>query len=88
MGKRDYDLDPSDLPNTVLYEMVVVRVGPAAQQDGHDYYPLLEGKLKAGMVIVTKGNLLLDSQAQLLGKPSLLFPKGSRSGAADMHMGH
>ena len=88
MGKRDYDLDPSDLPNTVLYEMVVVRVGPAAEHDGHDYYPLLEGKLKAGMVIVTKGNLLLDSQAQLLGKPSLLFPEGSRSGAAGMHMGH
>jgi Cu(I)/Ag(I) efflux system membrane fusion protein len=87
-GEKDYDLDPADLPGTVFYEMVSVRVGPTAANKGRAFYPLLEGELKAGMVIVTKGNLLLDSQAQLLGKPSLLFPKGSRSGAADMHMGH
>jgi hypothetical protein len=37
---------------------------------------------------VTKGNLLLDSQAQLAGKPSLLFPEGNRGGSADPHAGH
>ena len=35
----------------------------------------------------TRGNLLLDSQAQLSGKPSLLFPEGSR-GSDDPHAGH
>ncbi len=41
-----------------------------------------------GIAIVTKGNLLLDSQAQLSGKPSLLFPEGSRGSSADPHAGH
>ena len=67
------------------------------------YYPILGVELSAderkelqlkdlteGMVVVTRGNLLLDSQAQLSGKPSLLFPEGSRGPdpSGDPHAGH
>jgi len=89
----DYRLDPANLPDTVLYEMVEVRVGPLARRvgdgPGDELYPVLDaGGLPEGAVIVTHGNLLLDSQAQLSGKPSLLFPEGSRGGSSDPHAGH
>jgi len=93
-GKRDYALDPKALPDGVLYEMVPLRLGPPASgPDGTEFYPVLGlarpgGELKEGMAVVTRGNLLLDSQAQLTGKPSLLFPQGSRGGAGDAHAGH
>ena len=45
-------------------------------------------RLTAGVAVVSKGNLLLDSQAQLAGKPSLLFPEGNRSTSSDPHAGH
>jgi Cu(I)/Ag(I) efflux system membrane fusion protein len=46
-------------------------------------------RLSEGVTVVTKGNLLLDSQAQLAGKPSLLFPEGNRGAApGDPHAGH
>ncbi len=59
-----------------------VKLGPAAG----GYYPILEG-LKEGEIVVTSGNFLIDSQMQLAGKPSLMFPEGS---AIDIHaaMGH
>jgi len=88
---RQYGLDPERLPATVFYEMVEVRLGPLARRTGssEEYYPVVgvvpssEGgldRLREGIVVVTHGNLLLDSQAQLSGKPSLLFPEGSRKG--------
>jgi Cu(I)/Ag(I) efflux system membrane fusion protein len=49
-----------------------VVLGPKA--DG--YYPVVKG-LNAGEKVVTEGNFLIDSQMQLLGKPSLLFREGS-----------
>ena len=45
-------------------------------------------RLSEGVTVVSKGNLLLDSQAQLAGKPSLLFPEGNRGASADPHAGH
>jgi Cu(I)/Ag(I) efflux system membrane fusion protein len=77
----------------LLYEMMEVRVGPLARIPGgrpdDEYFPLLEaGSLEAGSLVATKGNLLLDSQAQLSGKPSLLFPAGNRGVPADEHAGH
>jgi hypothetical protein len=103
MGRRDYRLDPSSLPETVFYQMIPVRLGPIASRGGalgNEFFPLLGldlsesekselqlPQLDEGIVAVTRGNLLLDSQAQLSGKPSLLFPEGSR-GSADPHAGH
>jgi len=102
-GVRDYRIDPERLPARVSYQLVPVRVGPGASApDRIDdaYLPLIAADLSAaertelqmekvdeGMVVVTNGNLLLDSQAQLSGKPSLLFPEGSR-GSTDPHAGH
>ena len=91
---RDYRLNPDALPETVLYEMVGVTVGPVAHSpdagDGEEYLPLLSaGPIGEGAVVVTRGNLLLDSQAQLSGRPSLLFPTGNRGeGGGDPHAGH
>jgi len=45
-------------------------------------------RVTEGVTVVSKGNLLLDSQAQLAGKPSLLFPEGNRGASADPHAGH
>ena len=45
-------------------------------------------RLSEGVTVVSKGNLLLDSQAQLAGKPSLLFPEGNRGAPTDPHAGH
>jgi hypothetical protein len=87
-GNPEYRLDPAALPETVLYRLVPIRVGPVAQRDGEEYYPVLDaGGLPEGAVFVSRGNLLLDSQAQLSGHPSLLFPEGNRPGG-DPHAGH
>jgi multidrug efflux pump subunit AcrA (membrane-fusion protein) len=45
-------------------------------------------RLTEGVTVVSNGNLLLDSQAQLAGRPSLLFPEGNRGASADPHAGH
>ncbi len=72
------------------YELVELTLGPRAT--GKDdsgrpgvYYPVLSG-LKAGEFVVVRGGFLLDSQRQIEGMPSLLFPDG-QSGAG-LHSGH
>jgi len=55
-----------------IYALREVILGPKA--DG--YYPVIKG-LSVGEKVVTEGNFLIDSQMQLLGKPSLLFREGS-----------
>ncbi len=111
--KRNYQLDPENLPEKLWYEPVQIRVGPLARIAGDgqlaEYYPVLSvvppppvvdpktgekravlslRRLDEGVVVVSKGNLLLDSQAQLAGKPSLLFPEGNRGKSSDPHAGH
>ena len=66
-----------------VYEPREVEVGPQAG----DYYPALSG-LKAGEKVVTAGNLLIDSQMQISGKPSLIFPGGTTAGGAHAGMEH
>lgn len=66
------------------YELVELRLGQRAEgMDDRgrpaDYYPVFEG-LNAGDKVVVRGGFLLDSQRQIEGMPSLLFPKG-QSGA-------
>lgn len=72
------------------YELVELTLGPRAT--GKDdsgratiYYPVLSG-LNAGDFVVVRGGFLLDSQRQIEGMPSLLFP-GGQSGAG-LHSGH
>lgn len=66
------------------YEAAEVRLGPRAGDD----YPVLEG-LSEGQRVVVNGAFLLDSQAQIEGKPSLLFPRGLETGTPVAgHAGH
>lgn len=72
------------------FELVELKVGPRAE--GKDetgkvtsYYPVLEG-LQAGDRVVVRGGFLLDSQRQIEGMPSLLYPDGQS--AANLHAGH
>ena len=41
--------------------------------------------LKAGDEVATQGVFLIDSQAQLAGTPSLLYPNGAVAPAAHLH---
>jgi Cu(I)/Ag(I) efflux system membrane fusion protein len=63
------------------YRLVEPRLGPRAG----DFYPVLSG-LSPGQRVVARGNFLLDSQFQITGKPSLLYPEGA--GGAAGHAGH
>ncbi len=54
------------------YRVVAPKLGPRAG----DFYPVLEG-LEEGDRVVVRGNFLLDSQFQITGKPSLLYPVGT-----------
>ena len=68
-GKRNIVYVEKEEGNYVPREVVL---GPKADE----YYPVIDG-LSVGEKVVTEGNFLIDSQMQLLGKPSLLFPEGS-----------
>ncbi len=71
-GKRNIVYVEKEEGNYVLREVVL---GPKADE----YYPVIEG-LNAGEKVVTEGNFLIDSQMQLLGKPSLLSKEGTALG--------
>jgi Cu(I)/Ag(I) efflux system membrane fusion protein len=64
------------------FEAAEVVLGPRAG----DRYPVLSGVAEGDRVVV-HGNFLLDSQSQIEGKPSLLFPSGLAVGASG-HAGH
>lgn len=63
------------------YHLVEPSLGPRAG----DYFPVVSG-LEEGDRVVVRGNFLLDSQFQVSGKPSLLYPHGSTGGTG--HEGH
>lgn len=65
------------------YRLVEPHLGPRTG----DYYPVLHG-LKAGDRVVTRGNFLLDSQFQISGRPSLLYPEGMSGGGGHDHGAH
>ncbi len=65
-----------------VYRLVEPTLGPRAG----DHYPVLGG-LTEGQRVVTRGNFLLDSQFQISGKPSLLYPEGGGAAAGHDHGG-
>ncbi len=72
------------------YELVELRLGQRAE--GNDdrgrltaYYPVFDG-LNEGDKVAVRGGFLLDSQRQIEGMPSLLFPKGQAG--VNLHAGH
>ncbi len=62
---------------TVQFEPVQVALGPRLEDEaGNDRYVVRAG-LKPGDEVATQGLFLIDSQAQLAGTASLLFPDGA-----------
>jgi len=65
---------------SVQFTPVAVALGPRLEgEDGRDRYVIRAG-LKPGDEIAEQGLFLIDSQAQLAGTESLLFPDGAVSG--------
>lgn len=64
------------------YLLVEPRLGPRAG----DYYPVIAG-LEPGQRVVLRGAFLIDSQFQIAGHPSLLYPAGISGGGVG-HGGH
>jgi Cu(I)/Ag(I) efflux system membrane fusion protein len=72
------------------YELVELEVGVRAESKDKSgrsvsYYPIRKG-LIAGDRVVVRGGFLLDSQRQIEGMPSLLFPQGQAG--VNLHSGH
>jgi len=72
------------------YELVELRLGQRSEsidtrERSSAYYPVFEG-LNEGDRVVVRGGFLLDSQRQIEGMPSLLFPKGQAG--TNLHSGH
>jgi Cu(I)/Ag(I) efflux system membrane fusion protein len=61
----------------VRFELAPVALGPRIEDEsGNDVYVVRAG-LKPGDEVATQGAFLIDSQAQLAGTSSLLFPHGA-----------
>ncbi|PTX98458.1 efflux RND transporter periplasmic adaptor subunit [Opitutus sp. ER46] len=61
------------------FELAPLALGPRLEDEsGNDVYVVRAG-LKPGDEVATQGVFLIDSQAQLAGTPSLLFPHGAVS---------
>ena len=94
--------DAATLPETVGYVMIEVEVGPLAQHADRErrdeYFPLIRvvpggdplapGRLRPGMIVASEGAFLIDSQAQLSGRPSLFHPQGRSGPAPTGHENH
>ncbi len=63
-----------------LFESRELTLGPRAG----DYFAVLAG-LEAGERVVTRGNFLIDSQFQITGHPSLLYPGGLHASMGHQH---
>jgi len=67
------------------FELAALALGPRLEDEsGNDVYVVRAG-LKAGDEVATQGVFLIDSQAQLAGTASLLFPKGAVAPAGHQH---
>jgi Cu(I)/Ag(I) efflux system membrane fusion protein len=64
------------------FDLAPLALGPRLEdENGNDLYVVRSG-LSPGDKVATQGAFLLDSQAQLAGTPSLLFPTGATTPAA------
>ena len=63
------------------FELATLALGHRLEDDtGHDRYIVRAG-LEPGQQVAAQGAFLIDSQAQLVGSPSLLFPDGAAAAA-------
>ncbi len=79
-GVRDVawrQLSPALADRPARFALVQLALGPRLEDEsGADSYVVRAG-LRPGDVVATQGAFLIDSQAQLAGSPSLLFPAGA-----------
>ncbi len=69
----------------VHFELAPLALGPRLEDEaGNDLYIVRSG-LKPGDEVATQGIFLIDSQAQLAGTASLLFPKGAVAAPSHQH---
>ena len=67
------------------FELAPLALGPRLEDEaGNDLYVVRSG-LKPGDEVATQGVFLVDSQAQLAGTASLLFPKGAMAVPTHQH---
>jgi Cu(I)/Ag(I) efflux system membrane fusion protein len=70
-----------DREGRARFELAPLALGPRLENaNGNDLYVVRSG-LVAGDEVATQGAFLIDSQAQLAGTPSLLYPRGSAAPA-------
>ena len=69
----------------LAFALAPLALGPRLEStSGNDHYIVLAG-LKPGDEVATQGAFLIDSQAQLAGTASLLFPLGATAAPAHQH---
>lgn len=78
------------LTNVGAYELVELKLGPRAHsldESGkrREFFVVLDG-IDEGDRVVSQSGFLLDSQRQIEGMPSLLYPKGQTG--TSLHSGH
>jgi Cu(I)/Ag(I) efflux system membrane fusion protein len=74
-----------DSSGAARFELAPLSLGPRLEdENGNDLYVVRAG-LAPGDVVATQAAFLIDSQAQLAGTPSLLFPLGATAPAAHAH---
>jgi Cu(I)/Ag(I) efflux system membrane fusion protein len=72
---------PASAEHPARFILVQLALGPRLEDEhGADRYVVRSG-LQAGDVVATQGAFLIDSQAQLTGSASLLFPDGAARAA-------
>jgi Cu(I)/Ag(I) efflux system membrane fusion protein len=70
-----------DSSGRARFELAPLALGPRLEdENGNDLYVVRAG-LSTGDEVATQGAFLIDSQAQLAGTPSLLFPQGATAPA-------
>lgn len=67
------------------FELAPLALGPRLEDDGGNDLYVVRAGLQPGEEVATQGAFLIDSQAQLAGTPSLLFPAGALSTPAAAH---
>lgn len=80
-----WKMSDRDSNGQMRFEIAPLALGPRLEDEsGHDLFVVRAG-LQPGDEVAAQGAFLVDSQAQLAGTPSLLYPQGATVGPAHSH---